>query len=271
MNIDFSAFLMYGTLGTGIIWCVDKWFWKPKRLALLAQGTEVSPASGQIEDKEPIVIEYARSFFPVLLFVFLLRSFVVEPFRIPSGSMIPTLQVGDFILVNKFTYGIRIPVFNQAITTPHQPQRGDVIVFRGTVNPSVYLIKRVIGLPGDVLTYRNKELLINGKIMAKELKGTEVYFDESGNRTTVRGWFEDLGTVTHSVYEKFVPGREAIDIKVPQGHFFMMGDNRDDSDDSRSWGFVPQENIVGKAFAVWFSWDFDKMRVRYETIPRKII
>ena len=207
-------------------------------------------------------------FFPVILAVFLLRSFLVEPFKIPSGSMIPTLLVGDFILVNKFTYGIRLPVLDKKIVELNSPQRGDVVVFRYPVDPSVDFIKRVVGLPGDKVSYINKRLTINGEAVPMVRDGD--YLDVERFYVTPR-YKEKLGGVEHSVlleddqpaYVRQVlqfPFREnchynsdGFECVVPPGHYFMMGDNRDNSQDSRVWGFVPDENLVGKAFLVWMN------------------
>lgn len=218
--------------------------------------------------KEPLWVEWGASFFPVILIVFVLRSFLFEPFKIPSGSMIPTLLVGDFILVNKFTYGIRLPVINQKIIDINLPQRGDVMVFRYPEDPSLDYIKRVVGLPGDTIAYENKKLTINGK--AVEMKKIDDY------RHPERMYFSEqfvaqLGDVEHKLLNDtdapaFVldasrfPYREncsyntvGVTCKVPANHYFMMGDNRDNSRDSRAWGFVPEQNIVGKAFFVWMN------------------
>ena len=211
-------------------------------------------------------MEYGGSFFPVILAVFLLRSFLVEPFKIPSGSMIPTLLVGDFILVNKYTYGVRIPVINKKVIDVGTPQRGDVMVFRWPVDPKLDYIKRVIGLPGDKIVYRNKKLTINGQEIAQ--KKTDDYLDKDRLFYTPR-FVENLGKVEHKILieaeapafvqqifrfphgEKCNYNSEGVSCEVPAGHYFMMGDNRDNSQDSRFWGFVPDENIVGKAFFVW--------------------
>jgi signal peptidase I len=218
--------------------------------------------------KEPLWVEWGASFFPVILLVFVLRSFLFEPFKIPSGSMIPTLLVGDFILVNKFTYGIRLPVINKKIIPLNDPQRGDVMVFRYPEDPSLDYIKRVVGLPGDTIDYHNKKLTINGQpvVMEKlaDFKHEErLYYSEQ--------YKAKMGDVEHRLLNDtdapaFVPGvsqfphREncvynasGVTCKVPDGHYFMMGDNRDNSRDSRAWGFVPEENIVGKAFFVWLN------------------
>lgn len=218
--------------------------------------------------KEPLWVEWGASFFPVILVVFVLRSFLFEPFKIPSGSMIPTLLVGDFILVNKFTYGIRLPVINKKIISINEPQRGDVMVFRYPEDPSLDYIKRVVGLPGDTVAYQNKRLTINGQPVemhkvADYLHPDRLYYSEQ--------YVAKLGNVEHHLLNDsdapaYVPDpanfpfREnctynavGVVCKVPEGHYFMMGDNRDNSRDSRAWGFVPEENIVGKAFFVWLN------------------
>ncbi|WP_428828048.1 signal peptidase I [Azonexus sp. IMCC34842] len=217
---------------------------------------------------EPLWVEWGASFFPVILIVFVLRSFLFEPFKIPSGSMIPTLLVGDFILVNKFTYGIRLPVINKKIISINEPQRGDVMVFRYPEDPSLDYIKRVVGLPGDTVAYQNKRLTINGQPVemtktADYLHPERLYYSEQ--------YLAKMGEVQHNLLNDtdapaFVPdaGRfpyrencsynaAGVTCKVPAGHYFMMGDNRDNSRDSRAWGFVPEENIVGKAFFIWLN------------------
>lgn len=217
---------------------------------------------------EPLWVEWGASFFPVILIVFVLRSFLFEPFKIPSGSMIPTLLVGDFILVNKFTYGIRLPVINKKVISINDPQRGDVMVFRYPEDPSLDYIKRVVGVPGDTVAYQNKRLTINGQPvdMAKlpdYLHPERLYYSEQ--------YQAKLGAIEHRLLNDtdapaFIPDasrfpyREnctynaaGVICKVPQGHYFMMGDNRDNSRDSRAWGFVPEENIVGKAFFIWLN------------------
>ena len=223
--------------------------------------------------KEPWWIEYPKSFFPVILIVFLLRSFLVEPFKIPSGSMIPTLLVGDFILVNKYTYGIRLPVINKKIIDLNEPERGDVIVFRYPDDPTIDYIKRVVGLPGDKVAYLNKRLIINGREMPLKDAGEYLLRDKI---QYLKRYTETLGKTGHAIvvdtgetaatpYAKQFPLREncnynndGVVCTVPPGHYFMMGDNRDNSSDSRVWGFVPEANIVGKAFFIWFN--FSELR-----------
>jgi len=226
---------------------------------------KVNRAAGS---RNGVVYELYWGFFPVILIVFVLRSFVAEPFKIPSGSMIPTLEVGDFILVNKYTYGIRLPVINKKIIDINQPQRGDVMVFRYPEDPSLDYIKRVVGLPGDKVAYLNKRLTINGK--AVEIKKIEDY-RHPGKLYYSEQYVEKLGEVEHRILNDkeapaFIPdasrfpnrencnyNQSGVVCTVPAGHYFMVGDNRDNSKDSRFWGFVPEENIVGKAFFVWMN------------------
>jgi len=230
-------------------------------------------------DAEPWWIEYPKSFFPVILIVFLLRSFLFEPFKIPSGSMVPTLVVGDFILVNKFAYGIRLPLLNKKIVDVGDPQRGDVMVFRYPEDPSLDYIKRVVGLPGDKIAYENKRLFINGveqphREVADYLHRERIHYSKQ--------LIEKTGHVEHAIlveddapatipFTRSFPfrencnyNREGVACVVPAGHYFMMGDNRDNSADSRVWGFVPDRNIVGKAFFIWFNFDDPRRFGRFQ-------
>jgi signal peptidase I len=225
--------------------------------------------------KEPLWVEWGASFFPVILIVFVLRSFLFEPFKIPSGSMIPTLLVGDFILVNKFTYGIRLPVINKKVIDINLPQRGDVMVFRYPEDPSLDYIKRVVGLPGDTVAYQNKKLTINGQSVPTQKIGdylhqerlyySEQYLEKIGdvehrllNDTDAPAFIPDASRFPHR--ENCSYNASGVICQVPPGHYFMMGDNRDNSRDSRAWGFVPEENIVGKAFFVWLNFsDFGRI------------
>jgi signal peptidase I len=251
--MSFALFLLILLVVTGLVWLLDYCLLRKRRSA---------------EKPQPWWVEYSISFFPVILIVFLLRSFLVEPFKIPSGSMIPTLLVGDFILVNKFAYGIRIPVWNRKVLGIGDPGRGDVMVFRYPEDPSYDYIKRVVGLPGDRVEYRNKRLTINGQPVP--VRRVEDYLSRERMQFTPR-FIERLGGVEHEVLVEddapaFVPMARAFPFSenctynmngmactVPPGHYFMMGDNRDNSADSRVWGFVPDENIVGKAFFIWLN------------------
>jgi signal peptidase I len=256
--MNFALILFLLTLFTGAIALLDRMVFARRR-----------PAGAP----EPWWIEYPKSFFPVLLIVFLLRSFLVEPFKIPSSSMRPTLEVGDFILVNKFSYGIRLPIIEKKIVPLGDPKRGDVIVFRYPIDPSTDFIKRVIGLPGDEVVYRDKRLVINGQPVTTTPDGSYSYLEGVANFVTTRRFRETVGDhsydVVHNpqappvgpVFRQFphksncVYNAEGFTCKVPAGHYFMMGDNRDNSDDSRYWGFVPDDHIRGRAFFIWFNWD----------------
>ena len=238
MVFDFALLLVILTFLTGAIWAVDAWLLRARR-----------PATAT----EPVVVEYARSFFPVILLVLLIRSFLYEPFRIPSDSMMPTLLDGDFIFVSKFAYGLRLPVLNTRIVDLGSPQRGDVVVFRKPSDPSTNYIKRLIGLPGDTVEVREKRVYVNGTQLPVEIDG----FYEGQGHDGVRIGTERIGSLEHHVlYTSGRDSREGIFV-VPPGHFFFMGDNRDNSQDSRyeGVGFVPEGNLVGKAVRIWFNWD----------------
>ncbi|QTF94180.1 signal peptidase I [Halomonas sp. BM-2019] len=254
--MDFSLLLVVAVAITGLIWLLDLVWWRPARrraVATAEAGTTegLDPATRDKVLKEPWPVDYARSFFPVLLVVLVLRSFVVEPFQIPSGSMRPTLEVGDFILVNKFTYGLRLPVVHTRLVELNEPERGDVMVFRFPNEPSVNFIKRVVGLPGDSVRYEGKQLYVNGEPVPKRL------LEESPSGAPGELLLaEQLGEAEHHIYNNpRDPGPQMRELVVPEGHYFTLGDNRDHSNDSRYWGFVPEENIVGRAFAVWMHWD----------------
>jgi len=259
MTLDFPTLMVLLVVVTGGIWAVDALFFARRRRAAAGpsdgDGEEGVPV--QTEDERPRVVEYARSFFPVFLIVLALRSFVVEPFRIPSNSMMPTLLTGDFILVNKFDYGIRLPVTDTKIISIGTPQRGDVIVFRYPEDPSIPFIKRVVGLPGDRVEYRNKILYINGKEMKQVPLGTYVGHWSGSGMTGASLREEYLGKVKHKILIEtaFPPATEG-QMVVPPHSYFVMGDNRDNSRDSRYWGTVPDANLIGKAFLIWFNWDW---------------
>ena len=251
--MSFALFLLILLVVTGAVWVLEI-AWLCKRRSAQAS--------------QPWWVEYSVSFFPVIVVVFLLRSFIVEPFKIPSGSMIPTLQVGDFILVNKFAYGIRLPVINLKIIPIGNPHRGDVMVFRYPDDPSLDYIKRVVGLPGDKIEYRDKHLTINGQEVPVRQVGD--YLSKE-RMQFYKHYVENLGGVKHEILidadaPAYVPqvrsfhfskncnyNRDGMECTVPPGHYFMMGDNRDNSSDSRVWGFVPDANIIGKAFFIWLN------------------
>jgi signal peptidase I len=250
VDFDFAALLVGLTALTGGIWLLDH------LLFATARAERELPAGS--EKKEPLLVEYARSFFPVILIVLLVRSFLAEPFRIPSSSMMPTLLIGDFILVNKFAYGLRLPVLDTKIVPIGEPERGDVVVFRYPKNPSQDYIKRVVGLPGDEIVYRNKTLYLNGEAVVHEGLGRYIGEGSGRDMTGAELKRETLGAVDHEILQRsgpsFVPQGEGQWI-VPPGHYFVMGDNRDNSEDSRYWGFVPEGHLVGKAFLIWMNWD----------------
>ncbi len=286
---NFALLLLLATAVTGVYWLAERFYFLPRRqeaaarleaeaaarrASLAAQGitqTDNADHLAAARDKllaQPWWLDWTAGLFPVIVAVFVLRSFLFEPFKIPSGSMIPTLLVGDLILVNKFTYGLRLPVANTRITEGTPPARGDVMVFRYPPRPSLDYIKRVVGLPGDEVAYLNKRLTINGQPVSKE--SLPDFFDKDGMRYSKQ--FEELlgdkrhGLLNDADRPAFVPGAEnfpfrencsytveGVTCKVPAGHYFMLGDNRDNSLDSRYWGFVPEANIVGKAVFVWMN------------------
>jgi len=249
-HFDFAVLLTLLTGLTGIGWALDKWLLAPRRAA---------------EARPNALVDFCRSFFPVIAAVLLLRSFIAEPFRIPSGSMIPTLLVGDFILVNKFSYGLRDPVFHQKFVANGGPKRGDIVVFRWPIDPSKDFIKRIVGLPGDHIVYREKHLTVNGQPAALEADGV-FGVDGLPPPGVVYRFGEDLSGVRHHILVN--PNRPSDDFEftVPPGEYFAMGDNRDGSDDSRRWGTVPEKNLVGRAFLIWMSWDGADNRVDFSRI-----
>ncbi len=284
---NFSLLLFILTLVTLAYWLAERFHFQParrkaaaellasdaqRREKLAAQG--IQRVDGDVESarqqilQQPWWLDWTAGLFPVILIVFLLRSFLFEPFKIPSGSMVPTLRVGDLILVNKFHYGVRLPVIDKKIIANHDVERGDVMVFRYPANPSQDYIKRVVGIPGDEVAYLNQKLYLNGKPIGEQTLGN--FYDDDA--MVYRPQFtEKLGTVEHNILvdpARLLPpvprleypfrencrySAEGVTCKVPDGHYFMMGDNRDNSEDSRFWGFVPDKNIVGKAFFVWMN------------------
>ncbi len=284
---NFALLLFMATVVTGVYWLAERFVFLPRRQQAAAQlaaqaaarraeltkmgiekvDTDIQEAQGKLL-MQPWWLDWTAGLFPVIVVVFILRSFLFEPFKIPSGSMIPTLHIGDLILVNKFHYGIRLPVLNTQLTAGTPVQRGDVMVFRYPPKPNVDYIKRVVGVPGDDVAYLNKKLTINGQPI--ETQALPDYFDDSTMRY-FKHFSEKLGSKPHQSIQDsdrpaFVPGVdpfpysencqytvEGVRCKVPAGHYFMMGDNRDNSLDSRYWGFVPDANIVGKAFFVWMN------------------
>ena len=308
MHFDFPTIMVLLVVFTGAVWAFDIFIWAPSRkrrfesivngerepvaeligtlkhekgedakelVTVLGEGKpqlneEQLSAINERVCKEPVLAEYSRSLFPVILIVLILRSFLIEPFRIPSGSMMPTLLDGDFILVNKFTYGIRLPVINKKIISIGQPDRGDVAVFRYPKDPKVDYIKRVIGLPGDKISYRNKQLFINGERM--KLVNFGVY-EASGTGITMAGakmYEEDLKGVMHNLLIDNNRPVLNMEYTVGENQYFVMGDNRDNSNDSRFWGTVPEENLVGRAFMIWMNWDSVNGSVTWSRIGQSI-
>ena len=296
--MNFALLMLVLLVVTGGVWLLDRFYLRRRRdaavnTAIAESASQLRPKPGESEaalqerkdailrqiqlgiGKEPWWVEYSKSFFPVILAVFLLRSFLVEPFKIPSGSMIPTLLVGDFILVNKYTYGIRLPVANVKVLAVNEPRRGEVMVFRYPENPSLDYIKRVVGVPGDRVAYINKQLSINGQDVPMTPVSDHPYADAGLNSPPSKEYREELNGHQHAVLIDLdkpplqgpvrpFPHREDCEYNergfvctVPEGHYFMMGDNRDSSSDSRYWGFVPERNIVGKAFMIW--WNFSDL------------
>lgn len=256
MNLNFEVILFYAVVISGTIALIDRIFWAPKRKTK--------------STKLPVIVEYAKSFFPILLLVFSARSFAFEAYRIPSGSLKPTILIGDLILVNKFDYGIRLPIIRKKIISINEPQRGDIVVFHGPPTEPPYLIKRVIGLPGDHVSYKNKILYINGKQVQQQFERyTSDEEDDQGPWKVVEK-NENLLGIKHRIYQ--IPDKENddFDVVVPQGKYFMMGDNRDNSADSRSWGFLSEENIIGKATRVLVSYDKLSHPIRWDRVGERI-
>jgi signal peptidase I len=271
LDFDFAALLVALTAVTGVVWALDRWLLAPgrrTRAAALEAGAAGSPEERRaLVDRalrEPVIVEYCRSFFPVIFAVLVIRSFLAEPFRIPSSSMMPTLLIGDFILVNKFAYGLRLPVTNSKLLAIGEPERGDVVVFRypgmspEDPNRGTDYIKRVVGVPGDTVTYRDKQVYVNGELQPQQELGAYVGTGAGIDMTGSALREETLGDVRHQILVRrndgFYPMREGS-FTVPEGSYFVLGDNRDNSQDSRYWGFVPEGNLVGKAFFIWMNWD----------------
>ncbi len=276
MSVNLELILVIGTLVTGIVVLLDKLvFAEKRRKRIMTEAYDAKYVDGnnskvQNGYKEPWYIDYSRSFFPVLLIVLILRSFIAEPFRIPSGSMMPTLLHGDFILVNKFTYGLRLPVLHNKVWANNLPERGDVAVFRYPKNPSLDYIKRVIGLPGDRLEYRDKTIYVNGEAMEQVDLGTYIGKGRDSAMSGSNKRQENLNPVEH---EMLINDRRlSIDSSwtVPDDHYFVMGDNRDNSNDSRVWGMVPEQNLVGRAFMIWMNWDISEGQFAFRRIGKQI-
>ena len=282
MANTFSLLLIGATLLTGLVWLLDRFVllpWRQRRVLKAESATGKALDAGTIETlmREPGWVEQCKGVFPVIAAVLVLRSFLFEPFQIPSGSMMPTLLVGDFILVQKFAYGIKEPLNNRTLLETGHPKRGDVVVFKYPEEPTVDYIKRVVGLPGDRIIYRNKQLFIQpacaGSQDCPAIAKVEQTFLSSGDfiqsGVPLERYQEQLGNVSHRILKNpqqpdyvpmyfHQPGNEADEWVVPEGHYFAMGDNRDNSKDSRFWGFVPERNLVGKAVFIWISFEFER-------------
>lgn len=272
MTMDFSALLVLLTLISGVIWLFDHLFLLPKRKARLnAPGSDIDDELASNILKPSVPVDYAKSFFPIFLVVLLLRSFLVEPFRIPSNSMMPTLLTGDFILVNKFNYGLRLPVLNKKVFQIGDPQRGDVMVFRFPEDDKTPFIKRVVGVPGDRISYLDKILYVNGVEISQEKIGIYQGVGSGVGMTGSTILTEHLDPVLHTILNS--PDRSSKEVDefvVPDGEYFVMGDNRDNSLDSRFWGTVPDENIIGRAFRIWMYWDSNSKGMDWQRIGMKI-
>ncbi len=260
MRFDFPTIMVALVFVTGGIWLVDTLFFAAGR----KRAAFEEPAEGDLTEEErkarlalPALVDFSKSFFPVFLIVLVLRSFLLEPFRIPSASMMPTLLIGDFIVVNKYTYGIRLPVVDTKIVEIGRPERGDVVVFRFPEDPSIPFIKRIVGLPGDSIRYQDKSLYINGEPALQRSLGVYSGYGSGAGFTGANIREEMLGERKHDI---LVQGNYSIrrdgEWVVPQGQYFVLGDNRDNSRDSRFWGFVPDELLIGKAFSIWMNWDW---------------
>ena len=259
MGFDFELILAIAFLVTGVFWVYDRVVYFPKRKIVLGNMAldarkALSKDTQQRLAETPKLVAEVKSYFIIIAVIFGLRSFVVEPFQIPSGSMLPTLKIGDFILVNKFEYGLRLPVTNTVLIPTTEPKRGDVVVFKYPLDPSLNYIKRLVGLSGDKISYRNKELTINGKKVSKDLLA-KLSISLNPSKEPVQVFEENLGGVKHEIYNSYRFTPHEGEWVVPEGHYFVMGDNRDNSADSRFWGFVPEENMKGRAFYVWMHWD----------------
>lgn len=260
MHFNLELILVLLAALTGAIWAADAAFFRARRQRRMLEAQALAAARGKDAPPaaEPTVVEYARSFFPIIVLVLLIRSFIAEPFRIPSSSMMPTLLIGDFIVVNKFAYGIRLPVLRTKVLETGQPQRGDVAVFKWPVDPRLDYIKRIVGLPGDEIVYRNRQLFINGQAIEQSPQGRFVGRGQGREATGSELRIEHLGEHEHAILLRpDLPLRAQREGRwlVPEGHYFVIGDNRDNSQDSRYWGFVPESHLVGRATLVWMSWD----------------
>lgn len=252
MILNFSFYMTILVFLSGIISLLD-WLSLKKR------------RSSKIKDF--FFVEYSKAFFPVLLVVWVVRSFIIQPYRVPTGSLEPTVMPGDFIAVEQFAYGLRFPVINKKIFQIGEPKRGQIVLFRWPENRAIIFVKRVIGLPGDHIIYQNKQLYINGKKQKQTFLYTTNDINSWGYQRLVYVKEENLNGIKHKIYVQPIGGEtENYDLVIPQGYYFMMGDNRDNSNDSRQWGFVPEKNLIGRAFGIWLSWDSLNKCIRWNRI-----
>lgn len=267
---NFALLLMIATIATLIISVIDKYIFEKKRRVIVLKETpnldELPKKKRHELLKGPFFADYSRSLFPVFLIVLILRSFIGEPFKVPSGSMLPTIQIGDYFVVSKFSYGVRFPVWDKLLLPVSKPQAGDIVIVHNPVDTRIDLIKRVIGVPGDKITYQNRQLTINGKaVPTKFIKSVMEPADSTVH--PVKEYQETLNGKTYDVYH--MPWVKTINFKnlvVPKGEYFIMGDNRDNSEDSRYWGFAPGKYLVGKPQMIFMSWDSSKSDMRWSRI-----
>ena len=264
MIFDFLNILALLTIFTGVVTLVDFLRTRKRRREMKAAGKEI---------KYPLLVDYSRAFFPVLLIVLVLRAFIVQNYKVPTGSLEPTIMPGDLIAVNQYDYGIKLPIWDATVLPTGKPTVGQIALFRWPVNPAVTFVKRVIGLPGDKISYIDKVLYINGKKQEQKYIGTDV--DREGAPAQVKVYSENLAGYVHKIWVR--PNKQSTNFKdlvVPAGHYFMMGDNRDNSDDSRDWGFVPQSAFLGRAMVVWMNFRLSPFSINWHRIgtslsPRK--
>jgi signal peptidase I len=271
INWDLPTILVALLSFTALMWLYDILYFYPMRRIAIANLSENASAVDRLDaERVPFIIDMSKSLFPVILIVLLLRSFLVEPFRIPSNSMMPTLLTGDFILVNKYNYGIRLPVLNNKIIEIGSPKRGDIVVFRYPEDPTTPFIKRVVGIGGDKISYNNetKVLSVNGKAVEQTQIGLYRGVGAGSNMTGANEKREQLFDVTHNilVQQDVYVKPPYTEYTVPAGHYFVLGDNRDNSKDSRYWGTVPDENLIGRAFYIWMNFDFSNGGVNWQRL-----
>ena len=259
MIFDFLNILSLLAVFSGVIWLVDVVWQKIKKIPI-DKSTRL-----------PIIIDYARSFFPILLIILIIRSFLFQPYLVPTGSLEPTIMPGDMILVNQYDYGLRIPLWNKKIVDIGKPKRGQIALFRWPVNPTATFVKRVIGISGDRISYQNKVFSINGKKISQKFIKNILEIGNDSKSWPAKEYEENLNGIKHLIILRSDrPAQNFKDLIIPKDEYLMIGDNRDDSDDSRSWGFVPAHNLIGRAILVWMSWDHQKDRIRWERIGNRL-